>query len=180
MTARFPLDEDRLGSSSDDELVLLRAKLDKEMRKRGIAFSVGEVGEKLVINHFRVTPGLPKLQAAPQGTKNVDALSRGGDRYSIKTVCSAKKTGTIYPDPDDKNKQLFEELLIVRLDENWTLQAIHQFSWQQFLKVRSWDKRMNAWYVSCSATILSRANQVFPLSEKAPKKMKQSAPSSNV
>jgi len=26
-----------------------------------------------------------KLQAAPQGTKNVDAISRKGERYSIKT-----------------------------------------------------------------------------------------------
>lgn len=130
-----------LGLLSDDELVLLRASLNKEMRRRGVAFSVGEVGEKLVINHFRGTSGLPKLQAAPQGTKNVDALSRGGDRYSIKTTCNAKKTGTIYPDAAERNKQLFEELLIVRLNEDWSLQAIHQFSWQQFLKVRSWDKR---------------------------------------
>ena len=83
-----------IDSFSDDDLILLRANLDKEMRRRGIAFSVGEVGEKLAINHFRSTPGLPKLQAAPKGTKNVDALSRGGDRYSIKTVCTAKKTGT--------------------------------------------------------------------------------------
>jgi hypothetical protein len=155
-----------LGSLSDSGLVLLRANLDKEMRRRGIAFSVGEVGEKLVINHFRSTPGLPKLQAAPKGTKNVDALSRGGDRYSIKTICSAKKTGTIYPDPADKKKQLFEELLIVRLNEDWSLHAVHQFSWQHFVKVRSWDKRMSAWYVSCSAKTLSGAILVFPSSEK--------------
>jgi len=151
----------RLDLFTDDELVVLRANLDKEMRKRGIAFSVGEVGEKLVINHFRSTIGLPKLQAAPQGTKNVDALSRGGDRYSIKTICNAKKTGTIYPDAAEKNKQLFEELLIVRLNGDWSLQAIHQFSWQQFLKVRSWDKRMNAWYVGCSAKNLSKSALVF-------------------
>ncbi|MFH0991457.1 MAG: hypothetical protein V1799_15730 [bacterium] len=175
MSTRSTLSKVNLGSLSDDQLVLLRANLDKEMRRRGIAFSVGEVGEKLVINHFRNTPGLPKLQAAPKGTKNVDALSRGGDRYSIKTVCNARKTGTIYPDPADKNKQLFEELLIVRLNEDWTLQSIHQFSWQQFLKIRSWDKRMNAWYVSCSGKTLSKATQVFPLSETILSKTKRPA-----
>ena len=72
-----------LHGMTDAELVLLRAGLDAEMRKRGIAFSVGGVGERLVIEHFQKTSGLPKLQAAPRGTKNVDALSRNGDRYSI-------------------------------------------------------------------------------------------------
>ena len=162
-----------IDSFSDDDLILLRANLNKEMRRRGIAFSVGEVGEKLAINHFRSTPGLPKLQAAPKGTKNVDALSRGGDRYSIKTVCTAKKTGTIYPDSDDKNKQLFEELLIVKLHEDWSLETIHQFSWQQFLKVRSWDKRMNAWYVGCSAKNLSKSCLVFNASMKDMSRKKQ-------
>ena len=98
------------------------------MRKRKIAFSVGEVGERLVIDHFRKTHGLPKLQLAQKGTKNVDANSRSGERYSIKTICSAKKTGTIYPDPADKNRQLFEYLLIVRLNEDWTLAAIYQIT----------------------------------------------------
>lgn len=120
------------------------------MRKRKLAFSVGEFGERLVIEHFRHTPNLPKLQPAPRGTKNVDALSRNGDRYSIKAICNAKKTGTIYPDPEDRNRQLFEYLLIVRMNNDWSLQSVHQLSWSQFVEIRSWDKRMNAWYVSCS------------------------------
>jgi hypothetical protein len=141
----------------DAELVLLRAALDKEMRRRGVAFSVGEVGESLAVEHFRKTAGLPKLQLAPKGTKNVDALSRNGDRFSIKTICNAKKTGTIYPESGDRNKRLFEFLLLVRLDENWSLASIHQFSWEQFVEVRSWDKRMNAWYVAVSARALGKA-----------------------
>src|SRR4051812_32116259 len=136
-----------LARMSDDELVLLRAASEVEMRKRKIAFSVGGVGEGLVIEYFRKIPGAPKLQASPRGTKNVDALSRNGDRYSIKTVCNAKKTGTIYPDSDDQNRQLFEYVLIVKLAHDWSLQSIHQLTWGDFLKVRSWDKRMNAWYV---------------------------------
>ena len=56
---------------SDDELVLLRASLDAELRQRNLPFSVGGVGERLVIEHFRKTSELPKLQAAPCGTKNV-------------------------------------------------------------------------------------------------------------
>jgi hypothetical protein len=151
-----------LAGMSDDELVLLRAGLDIEMRKRKVAFTVGDVGERLVIQHFKSTPGLPNLQSAPSGTKNVDALSHRGDRYSIKTICNAKKTGTIYPDREDRNKQLFEFILIARLGGDWSLESIHEFSWAEFLKVRSWDNRMNAWYIGCSASTLRRAKQVFP------------------
>jgi len=150
-----------LGLLPDNELILLRAALDAEMRKRGVAFSVGGVGEQLVIEHFRKTSGLPKLQAAPRGTKNVDALSRSGDRYSIKTVCNAKKTGTVYPDADDRDKQLFEYVLIVKLAEDWSLESIHQLAWADFVKVRSWDKRMNAWYVAVSSRALEAAKPIY-------------------
>jgi hypothetical protein len=155
-----------LKKMSDDELVLLRAGLDAEMRRRGIAFSVGGVGERLVVEHFHKTPGLHKLLAAPRGTKNVDSLSRNGDRYSIKTVCNAKKTGTIYPDPDDRAKQLFEYVLIVRLAEDWSLESIHQLPWNEFVKVRSWDKRMNAWYIGISARTLGAAKLIYQVSVK--------------
>lgn len=122
----------------DAELVQLRAGLDVEMRRRGIAFSVGAVGERLVVDYFLRTPRLPNLQPAPTGTKNVDALSRDGDRYSIKTICNGKKTGTVYPDAIDPDKRLFEYLLIARLSESWLLLSIHQFTWSQFLAVRAW------------------------------------------
>ncbi len=146
---------------SDEDLILLRAGLRAEMRKRGIADSVGAVGEQLAIEQFRKTPGLPKLQMAPRGTKNVDALSRNGDRFSIKTVCEGSKTGTIYPEPDDRDKQLFEHVLIVKLAEDWSLQSIHQLAWPNFIKARSWDKRMNAWYIAFNQRALSYAGQIY-------------------
>lgn len=159
----------KLTDFSDQDLVMLRARLRTEMRKRGIADSVGAVGEQLAIDHFRRTPGLPKLQLAPRGTKNVDALSRSGDRFSIKTVCEGSKTGTIYPEPEDRDKQLFEYVLIVLLAEDWSLESIYQLAWADFVKVRSWDKRMNAWYVAISARTLGVATLVFqsPESEHA-------------
>ncbi len=111
---------------------------------------MGEIGEAVAIKHFNSTPGLSNLKAAPTGTKNVDALSRNGDRYSIKTIQKAKKTGTVYPDTQNPDRQLFEYLLIVRLRPDFSLEALYQFSWEQFLKIRAWDKRMNAWYVPVS------------------------------
>lgn len=150
-----------INTLSDDELLLLRATLEIEMRKRGIAFSVGQIGESLVIDHFNSTPGLPNLLMAPVGTKNVDALSRNGDRYSIKTIWHAKKTSTIYPDPNDKEKQLFEFILIDQLNDDLTLKSIHQFSWYEFTKVRSWDSRMSAWYIGCSAKNLKQGKSIL-------------------
>jgi len=149
---------------SDSELVILRAALEIEMKKRKVAFSVGEVGERLAIEHYRKTPGLPKLQSAPKGTKNVDALSRGGDRYSIKTIRNTNDTGTSDPDAEDKTKQLLEYLIIVRLDENLSLCSIHQIPWQKFVELRLWDKRMNAWYIGCSEKTLSLATLIYKCS----------------
>lgn len=145
----------------EEQLLRLRALLEREMKRRGLAFSVGEIGEQLVIDHFRRTPNLPKLQRSPKGTKNVDALSRDGDRYSIKTLWRAKKTGTVYPDPSDDKKQLFEYLLIAQLTEELTLKALYQFTWEEFARIRSWDKRMSAWYVGASKTSLTQGRLIY-------------------
>ncbi|HCS40557.1 MAG TPA: hypothetical protein DIW44_13360 [Anaerolineaceae bacterium] len=134
----------------DAELVLLRNDVEREMKARKISFSVGEIGEKIAINFFCSNPKFTNLYAAQTGTKNVDAFSRDGERYSIKTAQKAKKTGTIYPDSENLNKQLFEHLIIVMLSEEFTLEYLFLFSWQDFIKIRAWDKRMNAWYVPIS------------------------------
>jgi len=144
-----------------DELVLLRIDIEREMRSRGIDFSVGEIGEIAAIKHFNSTPGLSNLMASSRGAKNVDALSRNGERYSIKTIQRGKKTGTVYPDDQDREKQLFEYLLIAKLAPDFTLEFLYQFSWKQFLEIRAWDKRMNAWYVSISKKHLKVGQCVF-------------------
>lgn len=127
------------GDLSDADLQRLRAEVAAELKRRGLASNVGEVAEALALAFFNGTAGRPNLQAAPVNTQNVDALSRKGDRYSIKGVMDARKTGTIYPDKDDREKQLFEYLLIVRIDRNWHLQGIYEFDWPTFRDVRSWD-----------------------------------------
>lgn len=163
MTASL-LDEAYRGLSSmdDDELLRLRAGLHTEMKKRGLALSVGQLAEKLAISFFNKTPGCPNLSEAAVGTANVDALSRRGDRYSIKGVLDARKTGTVYPDAVDPDRQLFEYLLIVRLAPDWTLQSIFEFDWPTFVRCRSWDKRMNAWYLGLAAKTLRQAKRYMP------------------
>lgn len=143
------------------DLVRMRACVDQEARRRGVKLSVGEIGERLAIEFFRATPGLPNLAEAPTGTKNVDALSRDGERYSIKSIQRAKKTGTVYPDESETDKQLFEFMLIVGLDNELQLSSIHQLSWAQFLQVRAWDRRMSAWYVPCSQRVFAGASRIL-------------------
>lgn len=151
-----------LSSLSDAELLRLRSSVDREAHRRGLALSVGDLGEKLAIETFRTRADLPVLAPAPKGTKNVDALSRDGERYSIKTLLRAKKTGTIYPDASDSERQLFEFLLIVFLTEHLELGRIIALDWNQFREVRSWDKRMQAWYVAKSTRVLNMGRTIFP------------------
>ncbi len=146
----------------DGQLLNLRAVIDTEARRRGLSFNVGEIGEKLVIQLFNSRPDLPVLLAAQPGTKSIDALSRAGDRYSIKTLQRAKKTGTIYPDPKDPDKQLFEFLLIVLVNENLELEQVIELDWLQFCAVRKWDITMRAWYVARSKSALELGRQIYP------------------
>ena len=155
-----------LAKLSDDELIVWRIAIEKELRVRKIRFNVGEIGEKLAIKYFNETPGLPNLLAAPTGAKNVDALSRDGDRYTIKPIQRGHKTGTIYPDADDEKKQLFEYLLLVHLNENFDLESLYRFSWNQFVTNRSWDSRMNAWYIQFSGNKIQNAEQIFNRNDK--------------
>lgn len=153
---------DELVSLSDLDLLRLRARVAAELKKRGLALNAGQVAESLAIATYNATPGRANLQPAPTGTQNVDALSRRGDRYSIKGVLDARKTGTVYPDRDDPDKQLFEYLIVVRIDADWQLVALYEFDWKTFCEVRSWDRRMNAWYVGLAARTLARATQIMP------------------
>jgi hypothetical protein len=150
-----------LQEKSEDELISLRIQLDKEFILRKIKFNVGEIGETIAITFFKNQPNLTNLQRAPTGTKSVDALSRDGERYSIKTIKDGSKTGTIYPDPLDKDKQLFEYLLMVQINDNYELKSLHRFSWKQFLNVRKWDKTMNAWYISKSIKAFQNSECIY-------------------
>lgn len=146
---------------SDTEIISMRIQIEKEFKKRKIKFSVGEIGETIAIDYFNSTAGFSNLLRAPVGTKNVDALSRNGERYSIKTIKDGNKTGTVYPDTLDKTKQLFEYLLLIQINDDFELQSLHRFSWQQFVDVRQWDKTMNAWYVAKTQKALGRGEKVY-------------------
>lgn len=145
---------------SDADLTELRASIEIEMKSRGLAYSVGDIGETLAIKYFCQSKSLPNLLAAPVGTKNVDALSRDGDRYSIKTRLNSKKTSAIYLDKKNSEKQLFEFILLVKINDKYELESIHQFTWEKFLTLKCYDKRMSASYLSCSKFVLSQGERL--------------------
>lgn len=145
---------------SDTDLTELRASIEIEMKFRGLAYSVGDIGEALAIKYFCQSKSLPNLLAAPVGTKNVDALSRDGDRYSIKTRLNSKKTSAIYLDEKNPEKQLFEFILLVKINNRYELESIYQFSWKNFFTLKSFDKRMSASYLSCSKAVLSQGEKL--------------------
>lgn len=144
-------------------LVIAELKERNLVRTKNI---VGERGEFLAIETYNNTPGLSNLQAAPKGTQNVDALSRKGDRYSIKTISEpGKTTGVFYGcgNIGEKTipKQKFEYVIIVIIDKNLQLKKIREITWKQFLKFRKWHKTMRAWNISVSLSLLKEAETIF-------------------
>mgnify|MGYP003984622857 FL=1 len=146
---------------TDSDLVSSYGEVVKQLKSRGIITNkniTGELGEYLVINHYCETPNLTKLQRAPTGTKNVDALSTQGDRYSIKTITS-KTTGSFYDlgpkGSSEKDKQVFEYLIIAILDENFALDTILELNWEDFIRHKSWNSRMKNWNVVVTKKLIS-------------------------
>lgn len=135
----------------DEELIQLYSKTIKELKSRNIIRTknvLGDLAEFLTIQYYCKTAGLPNLQVAPIGTQNIDAISRNGDRYSIKAT-SNNTTGVFYglqpKDSLEADKQKFEYIIICKFDDEFHLKAIYQMDWDAFIKHKRWHSRMKAW-----------------------------------
>jgi hypothetical protein len=152
---------------SDKELVQAYSELLKELKRRKIIRTknvIGELGEYLAIDFYNSTPGLPKLQAAPPGTKNIDAISRDGERYSIKATTSST-TGVFYglpsPGSNQNPEQKFEYVILVQFDNEYELERILELSWDQFLKFKRWHSRMRAYNLVISKSLIEEGRIIF-------------------
>lgn len=144
---------------SDVELIDAYIKTIKTLKERGIIQSknvIGDIGEYLVLSHYNNTPGLPNLQRAPKGTKNVDALSREGELYSIKAT-SGTATGAFFglhpPNSEEKDRKVFEYLVVVVFDKDYVVKNIIEIDWNQFLLLKRWHSRMKAWNIPITAEL---------------------------
>lgn len=141
----------------------------KELEERSLIRTrniVGERGEFLAIETYNKTPGLPNLQAAPEGTQNIDTISRKGERYSIKTITDPGKTTGVFHNcgnvTDEKvSIQKFEFVLIVIIGKDFQLKQIYELNWEQFLTYRKWHSTMKAWNLSVTKELKKNVNNIF-------------------
>ena len=142
----------------------------KELKRHNVIRTnnvVGELGEYLAIEIYNNTPGLPNLMSAPVGTENIDAISRKGDRYSIKST-SNTTTGVFYgleePGLEVPDRQRFEYVIVCKFDDDYELQMVLEMDWDTFLR----NKRKFVWFfknpsalagMSVGANISSKFNR---------------------
>ncbi len=149
------------------ELIQTYSEIVKQLKKRGIIRTknlVGDLGEYLAIEHFNNTAGMSNLKAAPAGTQNIDAISRDGDRFSIKST-TRNLTGVFYglepPESNIPDIQKFEYVLIVKFDNDYQLERIIQLDWELFIKHKRWHKTMTAWNISTTKALIKDAEVLF-------------------
>ncbi len=147
------------------ELIKIYGDLIKEMKNKNLIRTknvVGDFGEYIAIDFYSKLCYI-KLQAAPTSTKNVDALSTKGDRYSIKCTTTTT-TGTFWGLGKDcplNIKPLFEYVIVVQLDENYQPLLILEVEWDVFLKHKHWHSRMNAYHLSISKPLINDSKIIY-------------------
>ncbi len=149
------------------DLVSLYSSVIKELKGREIIRTnnvIGDLGEYLAIEYYNNTAGLPTLAAAPVGTENIDAISRKGDRYSIKST-SGNATGVFYGlEPKGSttvDRQKFEYAIICKFSAEYELETILEMDWETFLKHKRWHSRMNAWNLSLTREVYNDCRIIF-------------------
>ena len=132
-----------------------------EIRSKNIT---GDRGEQIAINYYGSTKGLPKLQMAPPSTKNIDAISTKGERYSIKTISYPNKTTGVfhgYGTPENPiNEKMFEYLIIVVIS-NYQPLLIVELSWENFYELKRWHSTMRAFNIGLSKKTLNQARTIY-------------------
>lgn len=156
-----------LKSLSTEAIVHTYSEIIKELKDRKVIRTnnvIGEIGEYLAIKYYNDTPNLPNLSPAPVGTENIDAISRKGDRYSIKST-SKKVTGVFYGlEPKDSkisDEKKFEYVIICEFNDNYELLAIWEMDWLTFLKNKKWHSRMNAWNLSLTRNLEKQCKRMY-------------------
>jgi hypothetical protein len=157
-----------IDSLPDEDIWTLYAYVGLKLKEKGLVRTrniVGERGEFLAIKTYNDTPSLAKLQAAPEGTQNVDALSRKGERYSIKTISEpGNLTGVFYGLGDKDTEAVdkkFEYVIIVQIDKYFHPKRILELTWDQFLKFKRWHKTMRAWNISLTKDVVAEAKVIY-------------------
>ena len=152
---------------SDMELIQIYGELLSKMREDELIRSknvTGDLGEYIVIDYYTKTKGLPKLQFAPPSTKNIDAISVNGERYSIKCT-TTNTTGAFYGINKDADiasiKPLFEYVVVIKLDKNYQPEFILELNWETFFKHKHWHSRIGAYNLVITNSLIVDGKMVY-------------------
>lgn len=149
------------------ELIRIYGELLSKMREDELIRSknvTGDLGEYIVIDYYTKTKGLPKLQFAPPSTKNIDAISVNGERYSIKCT-TTNTTGAFYGINKDADiasiKPLFEYVVVIKLDKNYQPEFILELNWEAFFKHKHWHSRIGAYNLVITNSLIVDGKMVY-------------------
>lgn len=152
---------------SDIEIIKVYGELLSEMYDRKLIRSknvTGDLGEYIVIDYYNKTKGLPKLQFAPPSTKNIDAISVNGERYSIKCT-TTNTTGAFFgieKGVDYSNaRPLFEYVVVIKLDTTYQAELILQIDWECFFKHKHWHSRVGAYNLTITKALISDSKIIY-------------------
>ena len=148
---------------SNSGLIELYPALLKELKSRGIIRTnnlIGELGEYLAASAYQNNPKLPKLQLNIKSTKNIDATSNKGERYAIKAT-SGNGTGVFASLPTENDgKVYFEYLILVVFNKDYSLQAIYELTWDQFVLHRKMKPPENKWNLPITQAVKEIAKKI--------------------
>lgn len=157
-----------LETLTHSEIIELYSKCIQELKKRNIIRTkniTGEIGEYIALDFYNNNPKLPNLQFAPPSTENIDAISRKGERYSIKTVTNHGSTGVFYGLPSQGSLEIpmqkFEHVIIVKLNDYFELECILELTWNDFLENKKWHSHMQAWNLTYSKKLKEKAKCIY-------------------
>ena len=149
------------------ELIRIYGELLSKMREDELIRSknvTGDLGEYIVVDYYTKTKGLPKLQFAPPSTKNIDAISVNGERYSIKCT-TTNTTGAFYGINKDADiasiKPLFEYVVVIKLDKNYQPEFILELNWETFFKHKHWHSRIGAYNLVITNSLIVDGKMVY-------------------
>ena len=146
----------------------------QELKKRGVLRTgnvVGEIGEyytkkffqKIDNKVYEATKKLPNLTLGEPGTKSVDALSREGKIYSIKCISGKNKTTGSFWNPENikKNIKTFDYLIILMLDDEYSVDKVLELSWDNFFQYKKYNKTMRNFQISVTAEIINKFKIIY-------------------
>lgn len=104
------------------------------------------------------------MQFAPPSTKNIDAISVNGERYSIKCI-TTNTTGAFYgieKNTDIRDiKPLFEYVVIIKLNEKYQPQFILELDWEAFFKHKHWYSRIGAYNLLVTNSLIEDGKMIY-------------------